>query len=378
MKRLVPLMLSLTLGAAQAGGAEGGAAGVHSRTLTLNLGGVPSRAELLLPGGAAPAPLVLLIQGTGPEDRDGSYAVPGGVVQGSLGTLARRLAAQGFAVMRYDKRYAAQTFVPATAQAAQTGYAALTMRDLLADARTALDTARRQPGVEARQVFVYGWSEGSVVAASLAQEAGARGLIVQGPVVAGFAETFARQFATTGLAYLTPYAQGGKIGLEGVLSALGGPGSPLAKSQAALLLDRESTPQQPKLATILDTDGDGQLDLRAEVEPRIQGFYELLTAASPLYAPATSLPTLGRLAPELRMPVLILQGENDGNVSAQYARQLESALRAAGHVSPTLKLYPGLGHSLGPAADLTRDVFAPMAAQPMNDMAAWMKAQVRR
>ncbi|WP_288433477.1 alpha/beta hydrolase [uncultured Deinococcus sp.] len=371
MRRLLPLMFSLALGTAHA-------ADVAARTLTLDLGGVPSRAELLLPPGAAPAPLVLLIQGTGPEDRDGSYAVPGGVVQGSLGALARRLAAQGFAVMRYDKRYAAQSFDPATAQAAQAGYAALSMRDLLADARTALDVARRQPGVAAGPVFVYGWSEGSVVAASLAQEVGARGLIVQGPVVDGFAETFADQFAATGLAYLTPYAQNGRIDLKGVLAALGGPGSPLAKSQAALLLDRDSTPQQPKLAGILDTDGDGRLDLRAEVAPRIVEFYRLLMAASPLYAPATSLPPLGELASRLRMPVLILQGENDGNVNARYAIQLDAALRATGNTQVTLKLYPGLGHSLGSAADITRDVFAPMAAPPMNDMAAWMKAQLRR
>lgn len=78
------------------------------------------------------------------------------------------------------------------------------------------------------------------------------------------------------------------------------------------------------------------------------------------------------------MPVLILQGENDGNVNARYAIQLDTALRAAGNTQVTLKLYPGLGHSLGPAADITRDVFAPMAAPPMNDMAAWMKAQLRR
>lgn len=362
----------MALGSALAGGTDGG---VRARPLTLALGDVASRAELLLPASTAPAPLVLLIQGTGPEDRDGSFTAPGGAVQGSLGQLAQTLAREGFAVMRYDKRYAAQALSPATAQAAQTQYAALRMTDLLSDARTALNAARQQPGVDGRQVFIYGWSEGSVVAASLAQEIGAQGLIVQGPVVDGFAAAFANQFSTVGLNYLRPYAREGQMDLAGVLQALRGPGSPLAKMQATLLLDRTSTAERPKLATILDTDGDGRLDLKREVEPRLLGFYEALTATSPLYAPATTLPTLGAWVPELRVPVLILQGENDGNINVQDARRLDAMLRAAGRVPSTLKVYPGLGHSLGAAPDMTRDNFAPMAQQPMNDLVAWLRAR---
>ena len=366
MKRaLTASLIFLTLSTALAGG---GRAAVTTRSLTLKLGDQSSRAELLLPADATrPAPLVLLIQGTGPEDLNGSFATYGGVVQGSLGKLAQTLAARGFAVMRYDKRYAAQTFDPRTAQAAQNGYNKLTLKDLLSDARTALKTAEAQPGVNSRKVFVYGWSEGTVVAAALAQEIHASGLVLQGPVVDSFASSFARQFQTVGMTYLNTYARDGKIDLSGVLAALQGPGSGLAKMQASLLLSLDSTPQAPKLAAMLDTNGDGLLDLKQEVLPRVSNFYQRTTAQSPLYAGSGTLPVLGTVAPQLKLPVLILQGENDGNIDSAYAKKLNRLLPDS-----TLKLYPGLGHSLGQAASITQDDFAPMQQAPMNDMAAWL------
>ncbi|QLG09792.1 alpha/beta hydrolase [Deinococcus sp. D7000] len=374
MKRLL-MLAALTLGSlGLAGGTE---PGPLTQALTLDFGGQPTRAELLRPAGTTPAPLVLLVQGTGPEDLNGSFQSYGGLVQGSLGTLAQTLARQGFAVMRFDKRYAAATFDPKTAQIAQESYAKLTLQDLLADAKTALETAKKQPGIDAEQVLIYGWSEGSVVAAALAQAAGAQGLIVQGPVVRPFADAFAHQFERVGLKYLEPYAPDGQIDLKGVVASLYGPGSALARTQGQFLLAPDSTPQVPRLSTVLDTNGDGQIDLRGEALPMVRAFFTQSVAQSPLYAPATTLPTLGELAPKLKMPVLILQGENDGNIDPADARELDAALAAAGNTEHTLKLYPGLGHSLGPAADITKDEFAPMAGGPINDMAAWLRAHTR-
>lgn len=348
---------------------------VTARPLTLDLAGTPRRAELLLPDSPTKAPLVLLIQGTGPEDMDGSFAsYDGNVVKGSLGTLARTLAAQGLAVMRFDKRGAAGTFDPKTAPAAQAAYGRLTMRDLLKDARTALDTAKAQPGVDASRVFVYGWSEGSVIAASLALEVGARGLVVQGPVVNSFADTFARQFERVGIPYLTPYAQAGRLGLPGLMASFQGPGSPLAQSQGQLLFDRTSTLEKPVLSTFLDTNHDGLIDLKAEALPAITAYYRASVGQSPMYAPATTLPVLGELAPGLTLPVLILQGDTDANIDPADAQAFDTALARAGNTDHTLKLYAGLGHSLGRAASVTQDNFAPMEAQPMNDMAAWLTA----
>ncbi|EYB69031.1 hypothetical protein DEIPH_ctg012orf0106 [Deinococcus phoenicis] len=373
-------LLALGLSSAHAGGVGQATASqaTVTRSLTLNLGGVPSRAELTLPAGQGKAPLVLLIQGTGLEDLNGSYATfGGGRVPGSLGELAHALTRAGFAVMRFDKRHAAASFDPQTAPAASAAYGKLKMTDLLADARTALNTAKAQPGVDPGRVFVYGWSEGSVLAAHLALETGAGGLIVQGPVVEGYGETFAHQFERVGLTYLAPYAPGGSVDLQGVLAALTGPGSGLAKMQAQLLLSLDSTPQAPKLSTVLDTDGDGRINLRGEALPLIQTFYRSLDTQPGFYGPGSALPTLGALAPRLKLPVLILQGANDGNIDPASAQKLDAALGAGGNTDHTLRLYPGLGHSLGPAPSFTQDTFAPMAQGPMNDMASWLRAHTR-
>lgn len=370
MKRTLTILLTLTLSGSVSAGSAAGPSG-QAKALTLKLGDQTAKAELLLPAKNGKAPLVLLIQGTGPEDMNGSFATFGHTVKGSLGQLAQVLAAQGFAVMRYDKRYSADSFNPQKAQAAQENYAKLTMQDLLADARTALNTAKAQAGVDPSKVFIYGWSEGSVIAANLALESKASGLMVQGPVVDSFAATFTNQFERVGIPYLTTFAKDGKIDLAGVMASFGGNGSGLAKMQGQLLFAQDSTPQNPKLSSVLDANKDGKIDLKTEALPTIQKLYPQILAQSPMYGSAHSLPTLGELAPKLTLPVLILQGENDGNIDPAYAKKLNAAMPG----KHTLKLYPGLGHSLGKAASITQDDFAPMEAGPMNDMAAWLRGQ---
>jgi len=373
MKFRTPSVLTLLL---SLGGvvSAGGTPTVIARPLLLDFAGTPSRGELLLPVGPASAPLVLLIQGTGQEDMNGSFAAFGQrVVKGSMGTLAHSLAARGYAVMRFDKRFAEAAMTPQGAAAANMAYGKLTMRDLLSDARTALEAAVKQPGVDASRVYVYGWSEGSVLAATLALAVKARGLIVQGPVVNDYASIFARQFERVGVPYLTTYAQDGKLGLPGLMASFQGSGSMLAKSQGQLLFDRTSTLEHPVLSTYLDKDHDGMIDLKAEAMPAITGYYRAAVPQEPMYAPSTSLPTLGTLAAQLKLPMLILQGGNDANIDPRDAQELDTALTKAGNTDHTLKIYPGLGHSLGKAASVTQDDFVPMEDGPMNDMVTWLK-----
>lgn len=366
---VLTLLLSLS-GVVSAGGSPT----VTARPLLLDFAGTPSKAELLLPVSPSRAPLVLLIQGTGQEDMDGSFAAFGqGVVKGSLGTLAHTLAAQGYAVMRFDKRFAGAALTSQGAATANTAYGKLTMRDLLSDARTALNAAVMQPGVDASRVYLYGWSEGSVLAATLALDVKARGLIVQGPVVNEYASIFARQFERVGVPYLTMYAQDGKLGLQGLMASFQGNGSMLAKAQGQLLFDRTSTLEHPVLSTYLDGNHDGMIDLKTEALPAISGYYRAAVPQEPMYSPVTSLPTLGALASQLKLPVLILQGENDANIDPMDAQALETALTKVGNTDHTLKTYPGLGHSLGKAASVTQDDFAPMENGPMNDMVTWLK-----
>jgi uncharacterized protein len=91
-----------------------------------------------------------------------------------------------------------------------------------------------------------------------------------------------------------------------------------------------------------------------------------------IYAPGRALPTVTAQAPALRLPVLILQGANDANVPPWGAQLLASALARGGNRDHLLKLYPGLGHALGPAASVIADNVRPIAPAPLVDLATWL------
>jgi len=58
-------------------------------------------------------------------------------------------------------------------------------------------------------------------------------------------------------------------------------------------------------------------------------------------------------------------------VPAAGASSFERALRSR---DKTLKLYPGLGHSLGPASSVLTDDFTPIAGAPLADLTRWLDA----
>ena len=69
--------------------------------ITLNTPTGDIHGKLMLPTAATPCPVVIIIAGSGPTDMDGNNA---GMTNNSLLYLARELAANGIASVRYDKR----------------------------------------------------------------------------------------------------------------------------------------------------------------------------------------------------------------------------------------------------------------------------------
>lgn len=69
--------------------------------ITLNTPTGDIHGRLMLPGGSTPCPVVLIIAGSGPTDMNGNST---GMTNNSLLYLARELAANGIASVRYDKR----------------------------------------------------------------------------------------------------------------------------------------------------------------------------------------------------------------------------------------------------------------------------------
>ncbi len=116
---------------------------------SVDAGGFP--ATLHDPAGAGP--LVVMIAGSGPTDRDGNSAF--GVTAASLRKLADALAARGIGSLRYDKRG-----VPGSAPAGNE--ADVTFSTYVDDLRSvAAWAAARSPG---RPLVLLGHSEGGLVA----------------------------------------------------------------------------------------------------------------------------------------------------------------------------------------------------------------------
>ncbi|GAA4001446.1 alpha/beta hydrolase [Deinococcus rubellus] len=353
------------------------------QALTIDFGDVQTKAELTVPrSSAALLPTVILIPGSGPEDMDATISSSDGLgkpvkLSSIFKTISDFAASSGFAVLRYNKHY-----VTGPGQFdAQKYYTKLDLKQMLADAENVLEAAKANPRVDAKHIYLYGWSEGSTVAAALvARHPEIAGLIVQGPVALSWRETFLFQIREAGMPYLRSLAADGKVTDATLMNVQAGSDGLVAKGILNYIGD-PSAYQTGKIAInpLLDTNNNGALDLATELTPKIlEGVVDTGFASFfGIYASGRALPTLLEAAPKLKLPVLILQGQFDSNVPEQGAQALEAALKAAGNTDATLKVYPGLGHSLGSSSSLIDDNFRPIAAAPLTDLVSWLRAHVR-
>ncbi|PSK95456.1 hypothetical protein CLV63_115118 [Murinocardiopsis flavida] len=136
---------------------------------------------LTLPEGPGPHPAVLLLHGSGPMDRDGNAA---GLRMDLGAPVAAAMAAEGIAVLRYDRRGAGDT--PGDWRAA--GFTGNRR-----DAAAAVRALAAHPGIRADAVGVVGHSEGALHAMALGAQPGVKALVL----LAGFArvgeDAFRRQ-----------------------------------------------------------------------------------------------------------------------------------------------------------------------------------------
>ncbi len=123
---------------------------------------------LELPAGKDPTPVVLIIAGSGPTDRNGnSKALPG--ANNSLKMLADGLAARGIASLRYDKRAIGQSVVPGMKEED------LRFTNYVDDASGWIKQLRSDKRFST--ITVAGHSEGSLIGMIAAHDAGADAFI---------------------------------------------------------------------------------------------------------------------------------------------------------------------------------------------------------
>ena len=115
---------------------------------------------LAMPKGDGPFPAVVLVHGSGPHDRDETIGPNKPFLD-----IARGLAAQGIAVLRYEKRTKArpQDFAGGTFGVDD---------ETTNDAVLAVDALRKAAGIDPKRIFVLGHSQGGMMAPRIASVSG--------------------------------------------------------------------------------------------------------------------------------------------------------------------------------------------------------------
>ena len=121
----------------------------------------------LKPDGSEPPPVVLLIGGSGPTDRNGNQ---GGTGPAELRQLAEQLAEQGIASLRYDKRGVGRSPAPGLREED------LVLNAYVEDAVAWLDWLQQRPDLGKR--IVAGHSEGGLIAMLAAKRTAVAGIVL--------------------------------------------------------------------------------------------------------------------------------------------------------------------------------------------------------
>jgi fermentation-respiration switch protein FrsA (DUF1100 family) len=303
----------------------------HERALTVGHAPWAIPGTLSMPNGRGPFPAVVLVAGSGPEDRDETIDA-----DKPFRDIAWGLASQGIAVLRYDKR----TLVYHSRIAHLSEF---TIRDeYMTDAEAAVSLLARTPNINRRAIYLLGHSEGGMVAPRIGREdAQIAGLIMMAAPARPLVDVIGSQFT-----YLHSRDLVSAAGLAEVTAQV-------AQIKALTLADRAHK------TNLLGAPPSYWLELRSYRQTAV--------------------------ARALTIPTLIMQGTRDYQVTMTDFQIWKSALKARPHV--TFKSYTDLFHPFiqvpagSPTGLATPAAYAHpgyVAAQVIRDLIAWVKTRGSR
>jgi dienelactone hydrolase len=284
---------------------------------------------LTLPKGQGPFTTVVLVHGSGPQNRDESIGP-----NKPFRDLAHGLASRGIAVLRYEKRTKA---FPTQMAAIKT----LTVKEeVIGDALAAVTLLRENSQIDPNKIFVLGHSLGGYVIPRIGKgDSGIAGFIIMAGTARPLEDVILEQFT-----YI--------FSLDGVITDAEKAGLEQLKSQVAKVKDPRLSAETSAADLPLGIPAAYWLDLRG-------------------YQPAET-------AKELTQPMLILQGGRDYQVTDADFQLWKKALSSRENIE--FKFYEGLNHLFmegqGKSTPAEYEQAGNVSKEVIGDIAEWIKQQV--
>ncbi len=319
---------------------------------------------LTLPQGDGPFPAVILLSGSGQQDRDESLpTVPD---YKPFREIADTLTRQGIAVLRYDDRgVGGSTGDPASATSA----------DFADDAEAALRYLQGRDDIDGEQVGMLGHSEGGMLAAMVAARNPGVAFVISmaGTAVDGY-QTILTQVERLALASGVSQAEADiavvqqrevlDLAMNQDWPALETSLKQIAQDQAAALTDEQK-------AALGDVDTLIQQQVAGQMQIFQGPWYQFFLR----HDPAQDLA-------KISAPVLGIFGGKDTQVDAQQnSTALQAALDKAGNTDVTIQVLPAANHLFQEAGTGGVEEYATLPPQLMPEfleaISQWLLARVQ-
>ncbi len=312
---------------------------------------------LTYPKSGAPFPAVILITGSGPQDRDETL-----FAHKPFLVIADHLTRTGFAVLRVDDRGVGGSTSPKKG--------AETTDDFATDVLAGVDFLKKQPDIDPKRIALVGHSEGGLIAPMVAAQSSdvAAIVLLAGPGVSGL-EILREQIPA-----------GARASGASEDDAIKARDRSIALFDAVIRNADDETLQ--RLARDIVVLQAGPAAENPGAQAQVDSSAKALKAqfSSPWFRRFLVLDPADNLR-KVKVPVLALNGALDKQViPEQNIPRIESALKDAGNPDATTRVLPGLNHlfqtaTTGSGAEYAtiEETFAPAA---LDAMTQWLAARL--
>lgn len=305
----------------------------NEKEVTVGTGEWKLPGTLTMPDGAGPFPVVILVHGSGPQDRDETIGA-----NKPFRDLAWGLASQGIAVLRYEKRTKEYQTKMAAMQNSIT-----VKEETLDDVNAAVNYVKSAEKINPGKIFILGHSLGGMLMPRIAKaNPDAAGYIIMAGLTRPMEDTMLDQ-----LTYIASLP--GESGKKAATMLA------QVKEQVQNVKSKDLSLNTPSSTLPFGSPASYWLDLRG-------------------YNPA-------EMAKSIEKPMLILQGQRDYQVTVEDFDNWKTALSAKSNIE--YKLYPKLYHLFieaegkGEGKSTPEEYTHPghVAEYVITDIATWVKGK---